>query len=664
MLRIKSIDLKNFMSISDAHLEFDKKTTFLKGNNGFGKSSIFEAIYLCLSNEKRGDKIKDYIKTGSDFFEIKISADIFNDPLEVYYKVSDDKGNSKIMTFKDTEYKASECDSLIEELNLKFYSKLLFSRQNEELISEMSPTDRRWYLSRLLEFDFSEAREALGKEIDELTDKKESSESNIEFLKKSIDEQKDLIQTCKVLPYSLGTHEEMKQKVVEFDDSRMSALVENISDADKDIFKLESKKSDLLKEWDFYKRFEDKKSQLEFKIKETETEELNFDKEDARIKEIDESISQIDAALSDASKLSNIESETKILEKEKDLCKQGKCPTCGKPYEGASIEEIEKKLEDLSAAKTEFFANRDKLSRDKAELQKEKRDIQNKVSEEKNAKAIKDSENKQYKSQLDALLKESESLEKIDYESAIEDTDKCIEKSKSIKEKFQKELNALKEESAEIQELKRKILEFEKLQDDIKRIEENNKKIKELIEKKNEEIKSLQEDIVNFTKSIETKNEAYKVIQKDLPSYMTFKTCALIEKEMNDFIKSTMPLITLYFEPVKNGIDFKYAEYPETKKDAKNVKMASGFEKKLLSIAFKVALNKAYSLGFIILDEIDGDADEENSESMLNSIIEDKFFNQVFVISHKSSVVDSITSGTSDVKILTMPQKGVFVEDN
>jgi len=55
-MKIKSIRIKNFMSIEDAEIDFDKAgLTLLEGENGAGKSSIYEAVYWVLFGKtKRG----------------------------------------------------------------------------------------------------------------------------------------------------------------------------------------------------------------------------------------------------------------------------------------------------------------------------------------------------------------------------------------------------------------------------------------------------------------------------------------------------------------------------------------------------------------------------------------------------------------------------------
>lgn len=59
-MRINSIELINFRSHKNSKFNFTEGINLILGNNGDGKSSILEAIELCLFN-KNGNK-KDITK--------------------------------------------------------------------------------------------------------------------------------------------------------------------------------------------------------------------------------------------------------------------------------------------------------------------------------------------------------------------------------------------------------------------------------------------------------------------------------------------------------------------------------------------------------------------------------------------------------------------------
>lgn len=69
-IKIKSIDIKNFQSHVDTHLDFDEGFNCIIGRNGKGKSSIVRAIGWCVSNNIKGDY---FITTGEEECSVKIT---------------------------------------------------------------------------------------------------------------------------------------------------------------------------------------------------------------------------------------------------------------------------------------------------------------------------------------------------------------------------------------------------------------------------------------------------------------------------------------------------------------------------------------------------------------------------------------------------------------
>ena len=79
------------------------------------------------------------------------------------------------------------------------------------------------------------------------------------------------------------------------------------------------------------------------------------------------------------------------------------------------------------------------------------------------------------------------------------------------------------------------------------------------------------------------------------------------------------------------------------------IKQASGFEKAILSICFKSVLCEAYNIPFVILDEVDAAASEDNSRRFFDIIINGGLFQQSIIISHKLDVQETIKGMSDDI---------------
>ena len=92
---LKKLSLTNFRNIKEQSIEFDKKLNILYGENGQGKTSILEAIYiLSISKSFRTNTEKILLQYEKEFFDIKgfftneINRDIF---IRIFYSLKDGK---------------------------------------------------------------------------------------------------------------------------------------------------------------------------------------------------------------------------------------------------------------------------------------------------------------------------------------------------------------------------------------------------------------------------------------------------------------------------------------------------------------------------------------------------------------------------------------------
>ncbi|MBR5647661.1 DNA replication and repair protein RecF [Candidatus Saccharibacteria bacterium] len=72
---IKSINLTNFRNHENYHLECNQDTTLILGENGCGKTSVLEAIYILTRGKSFRSTDPEIIKRGTSFYRIELEYD-------------------------------------------------------------------------------------------------------------------------------------------------------------------------------------------------------------------------------------------------------------------------------------------------------------------------------------------------------------------------------------------------------------------------------------------------------------------------------------------------------------------------------------------------------------------------------------------------------------
>ena len=137
---IKSISLTNFRNHSTYHLDCNKDTTLILGENGCGKTSVLEAIYILTRGKSFRATDPDILKRGEGFYRIELEYDNGEKIIATY--------DGSIKTFK-TLAKSSRRLSVKNK-----YPTVLFLPSDLNLLSG-PPSRRRDYFDRIFG-DFNE----------------------------------------------------------------------------------------------------------------------------------------------------------------------------------------------------------------------------------------------------------------------------------------------------------------------------------------------------------------------------------------------------------------------------------------------------------------------------------------------------------------------------
>lgn len=683
------------MCITEADLNFDANCIIIEGDNGQGKSAVMEAIAICLSERKRSDSVKEFIQKPYDHAKIILDL-IYNDEQIIFDVNLNHKGGTPLerdVLYKDRHYINSEVTELIKELDFTFYSDIIMQMQGQDDIATMTPVMRLNLLQRLFQFDFTEEIGPIQEKLEEFVKNKELDNDKIDFLEKANKQKDTTLKSLKEKDFDFSKEDYDNYKN-ELDDKK--AQVEKLSnDLDK-TFEILQKKTDIqgmidtienqqagiaqklldnkkaaeaLKKADYPKQISTLGTgEADAIVKKAAAENVIKAKKDT-IAQLENSIASINVQIGE------LNAAKKNCDHKLELAKKGICPECGKPtddiddvkivkekeeYDDKIGDEIEKKdnlIIEMNKYKDEVAAKRKEISGLEANISRfdtEAKMLEQQEAAEK-AKLIPEEKIKEYEDKLKELDEKAKPLYDLihDYDDQLSDRDKkTLEKSKL---------------KTEIADLEKKIKGSDEVADHNKVVELQRMSIKNEILENEKNIEVFRNLISDIDLNVQTYNEVLRVLDKELPNYLVVKTCAKLEAEMNNFVNIVFPNFRLRLLQSRRGVEFFYTTDPNVDmtdiKKLINSKMASGYEKSVLGLAFKVALCKAYNLSFIALDEIDAAASEGNSVLTMESLISSNIFNQIFFITHKEATRDIIKSLSNSV-ICYHTEKGVFTNED
>lgn len=130
---IKSISLTNFRNHTHYDLQFKPTTTLILGENGCGKTSVLEAIYILTQGRSFRATDPDIIKRNTDFYRIELTYDTEEKITATF--------DNKSKSFKILDKKFTRLPSKHK------YPVILFQPADLNIISH-SPSSRRKYFDR------------------------------------------------------------------------------------------------------------------------------------------------------------------------------------------------------------------------------------------------------------------------------------------------------------------------------------------------------------------------------------------------------------------------------------------------------------------------------------------------------------------------------------
>ena len=690
-MKINKIYIKDFRNIKEIDIQLkDNKIILISGDTGEGKSSILEAIIYALTDYLK-IKIEKCIRWYCDEFIIQIDFEHL-DNIYDFEVIGRPKGSQKtlIVNKKDvynninatqylrdnvcnpvlTLYSAiamqGESSSILFETSGKRLEKLkqIFGIEKINLIAENMKADIQANEKEILQLE-TELKLLQNMQFNfELI----SDVPNIDYENK-LKEYNQLLKDKEIFAIEQVKIEQYKKEIDAY----------NKAQDEIDLLAIESIKNQQLldntiihdvKEFDYTRFLDIEESFMNLKQK-----LFNYKEVIKRSAEYVVELSKLNLNRLPRLKYKEEYSEIigndiqellgKISEKEKELklVRGKKCPTCGQDYIGdpLAIEDCLKNYKQALIENQKIFAEAKQESLDYKKIKQDNEVIQaqrNQIQKYSDELKLPDINLEQTEQQIIELEKEKTALEKTRLENIqLENENKSIQE---IRNNLQ---NKILINSANIENYKKVIkpievkhtvtfnkFDFEDIENELDEYEliknENDRK-----EKHNEYIKKQQIENSLLINEKQNKLDEYrhlniklasskKVLEKEFSSYLIDKGSSFIKQKMNAFFQRAYGKYTIDFKQDGKGIDFFYSEDDELFIE---VEAASGFEKEILAMAFRIALNELQNLGILFLDEIDSFASDDRSIQLFKTLFTENF-NQLFFISHNSATKEFITN--------------------
>ena len=160
----KRLRLNNFKSYSNELIKFDKGITVIVGENGAGKSSIFEAISFALFKQHTADKMGDLVRNNTD--NMSVELDFISRGKE--YRIIRDKSksksssrlltktssNSEFMSLCSGDKEVSRYVQEILDMDANLFLNAIYVRQGEIAgLVDQQPADKKRLIGKLLGID-------------------------------------------------------------------------------------------------------------------------------------------------------------------------------------------------------------------------------------------------------------------------------------------------------------------------------------------------------------------------------------------------------------------------------------------------------------------------------------------------------------------------------
>jgi len=679
-MTIQSIFGKNFSNFNELSYSPSQGTTVISGENGSGKSSLFDLIrFATYGNCIKARKIIFFKKRGSKgALETKIVYDDYlGSTWEIYRKYEDKKSTAYVKV--DTVEKANGTKNVDEFIHDNFISEsLLFNsnivqQKDASSFVEIDPAERfKLCLDMFQVEDLKKKGAMIKKDLDALELKNQASFTEVEVHKQAITDLKSKItmtdKTTIIVAIASAEKEialkrtekeaftakgillqkelsiiEAQNKQIDESNQRRSTIAKEIQSLESD---LQSVSSSII--------------QLNKYITSAATQISNWNIDVTNLISELEVIKPVrvmmfnEVELDEAyKKVTELSIEKSSLEKSIGIVKRGECLTCGQKTDkiGGGIEALNARLitieEQLVATqlliatlKTKKF-NIEETVRNNSLLEEKKKTVQAKIDGVKGKILETETSVTNNKTQIasNTSLLGVYSLRIKDKTVELENTPiKELVSTSAIRIEITSNGAKIQSFDMEEQRINDKLVTYKTQINAIEAWEKDLEQHKLIIEQREKLIVEQQEEL-------NTLAEVRELYEKKIPLYLILKKLEYIAFEANSFLHTVFDKFDIRFERPEAGdklLIVFHDNYTGLPSEFKNL---SGYESSIGSLAIRMGLSKyntymnSTPINFLGLDEADEAASSNNSRLLFDTISKMKgTFQQTILISHKPDV--------------------------
>ncbi|NPA62548.1 MAG: SMC family ATPase [Methanococci archaeon] len=461
---IKEIKMNNFKSHANSKITFDKGIVAIIGENGSGKSSIFEAVFFALFGVDSNFKYENIISKNRKSVRVELDFEVRGDNYKIIREY-DNGGKAKL--YKNGKLYASSISAVNKTVNeilgidKNLFLNSIYIKQGEiAKFLMLKPSERMETIAKLLGIDeFEKCYQKMGEILKEYKSKLERLEGELSNKESFEQELRDM-------------EKKLQEKIDELSkiNETIKKIGKELKDAEDELSNIEKKKLQYEK---FISKLEERKTALELNKQKLNTLKYDFNIITEAMKFLEDHKAEYEKYTSVVNRIEEIENKLKDLKES---------------YENYVRLANKKDILEEDIKKLEEFINRSDYKGDLKYIEEEIDKIRNNIEKIEHIKDL-----------IEELRTIYSEIEKI-------------ERYKKIKKEFEPYYKRYLELEKKYEELEKLNVEYAKLSQERSLVEENLKKLKIDVEKLSKEINSI--DIKKVEESLKSIKEMKKMLEK------------------------------------------------------------------------------------------------------------------------------------------------------